>query len=615
MPQFKKAKSSNWIESDQFGDFASDKFEENPVTEPNKAVKGRKRPRENNNTLKDTKSFSLPQLPEDQPPPLVKNSLDSTKLWIYNHVPTSIDDLAVNNKKIDEVRSWLLDSIDKGGILVLSGPAGSGKTATLNALATSLQMSVKEWVNPVEQIGFKSDKVFDDENFIFSDTVGYVSKSKQFREWLRGTKYSTINDQKGFRNNIVLVEDMPSNRLEDLHEILESFVGSKAKVPLVFIISESATSKKNGSVKQIFPPQVVDRLKITNINFNPVTTSSMVKVFTKIAKVESQKGVRKFQVPDKATLENLAESVGGDLRGGINALQFSCLNDTQDLKGAFETSSLIASSKGGKSGSKNVKKFSNRSELSKIGGKDKGLMMFHALGKILYSKRDDDLESEGLPKHLQSHSRRVLKSNPDEVIEKSTLSADAFNCFLHQNFPPFFTKIDEVQRLSEYISISDMFMNEWTTGGKISLTEYGGSVAARAVMFTNTAPPSSLGMRKLNKPDYYNNVRTLRQRQYDLQNVFHAQPNTELVTSSLPYIAKIRPSLLPAHKMAKIIEIGSFPSIKHVSMKSSAFLEQNDNFVDDEIALDVCSKHLDDGNKIEDIIDEEEEVLIEEFDD
>ena len=39
MPQFKKAKSSNWIESDQFNDFPSDKFEENPVTEPNKAVK------------------------------------------------------------------------------------------------------------------------------------------------------------------------------------------------------------------------------------------------------------------------------------------------------------------------------------------------------------------------------------------------------------------------------------------------------------------------------------------------------------------------------------------------------------------------------------------------
>ena len=84
MPQFKKAKSSNWIESDQFDDFASDKFEENPITEPNKAVKGRKRPRENNNTLKDTKSFSLPQLSEDQAPPLVTNSLDSIKLWIYN---------------------------------------------------------------------------------------------------------------------------------------------------------------------------------------------------------------------------------------------------------------------------------------------------------------------------------------------------------------------------------------------------------------------------------------------------------------------------------------------------------------------------------------------------
>ena len=82
MPQFKKAKSSNWIESDQFSDFASDKFEENPVTEPKKAVGGRKRLRENIKMLKDTKSFSVPKLPEDQPPPLVKNSLDSTKLWI-----------------------------------------------------------------------------------------------------------------------------------------------------------------------------------------------------------------------------------------------------------------------------------------------------------------------------------------------------------------------------------------------------------------------------------------------------------------------------------------------------------------------------------------------------
>ena len=121
MPQFKKAKSSNWIESDQFGDFSGEKS----ISQPNKSGAGaRKRLRENNNTLKNTpaKSFSVPQLPnrecdeENEPPPLVKNSSyrDPTELWIHSHVPSSVDDLAVNKKKIDEVRSWLQESDDKG---------------------------------------------------------------------------------------------------------------------------------------------------------------------------------------------------------------------------------------------------------------------------------------------------------------------------------------------------------------------------------------------------------------------------------------------------------------------------------------------------------------------
>ena len=136
-------------------------------------------------------------------------------------------------------------------------------------------------------------------------------------------------------------------------------------------------------------------------------------------------------------------------------------------------------------------------ELSKIGGKDQGLVMFHALGKILYAKREDTFENQELPNHLQSYARKLLKSNPDEVLEKSTLSADAFNCFLHQNYFPFYSKLEDCQRLSEYFSLGDMFMNEWSHGGKISLTEYGGLVGARATMFCNSAPCSSSGMKKL----------------------------------------------------------------------------------------------------------------------
>ena len=435
MTSFKKARSSNWIETDaEFGDFTSENLAMS-------SKKGKKRPRVNNNTtvktttpvksVSDTSSLLTGAIKFSSSH---SSGLDSTELWIKNHRPASVEDLAVNTRKVEEVDSWLTEARTSGGCLVLSGPSGSGKTATLLALAERLGLSVQEWVNPVEQVNYQSEALYEEEGWRYQDTVEFVSKTKQFRQWLRGAKYSSFSGGK-----VILIEDLPSQKSEDLHGALEDFLNGKSKVPIVFIISESATAEKSGSLRQIFPPDLVEKLKMRVISFNPVTNTNMVKTLTKLAVIQSQRGSRKFQVPDKATLENLAESVGGDLRAGINALQFSCLNDTRDLKEAFEGVSKIAASKAGKA-AKKVDKISE-TKLSRIGGKDQGLVMFHALGKILYAKRTDQMESASLPANLSEHSRKMLKSNPDEVIEKTTLSHDAFNCFLHHNCPPFFTKV------------------------------------------------------------------------------------------------------------------------------------------------------------------------------
>ena len=341
------------------------------------------------------------------------------------------------------------------------------------ALAKQLGLLIEEWVNPVEQVHYGDTRglLEDDDHFVPLDTVGYRSKTKQFKDWLRGAKYCPLSSgaSGGKYSKIILIEDLPNHKVEEFHQILESYSSSKSTVPLVFVLSETASAKKSGSIKQVFPPELLERLQIQTVVFNPVTTTNIVKVLSKVATIESQKGVRKFRVPDKSTLENLAESVGGDIRGAINALQFSCLNETGDLRKAFEGVSKIGSSKTTKNGSKNDRDMG--SELSKIGGKDQSLVMFHALGKILYAKRSDQAEEFSLPPMLAKHSRKVLKSNPEEVIQKTTLSPDPFNCFLHHNYPPFFTKISDVQRLSEYLSISDLFLNEWGTTGKMSLSK------------------------------------------------------------------------------------------------------------------------------------------------
>ena len=121
MPSFKKAKSNNWIESDQFGDFDAAKDEPTTTKSPRKTpAGGRKRNRENNNTIKQgpSKAYSVPETALDQDRMAAQDSsvLDPSQLWIQRHHPASVEELAVNTKKIDEVRSWLVGSVNKGNV-------------------------------------------------------------------------------------------------------------------------------------------------------------------------------------------------------------------------------------------------------------------------------------------------------------------------------------------------------------------------------------------------------------------------------------------------------------------------------------------------------------------
>ena len=120
MPNFRKTKSTNWIESDQFGDFDACKEEAAAAKSPRKIPGSRKRTRENNNTIKhhgSSKAYSVPEKTaseEDRMAAPVSVGLDPSQLWIQRHHPASVEELAVNSKKIEEVRSWLLNSVNKG---------------------------------------------------------------------------------------------------------------------------------------------------------------------------------------------------------------------------------------------------------------------------------------------------------------------------------------------------------------------------------------------------------------------------------------------------------------------------------------------------------------------
>jgi len=603
MPAFGKAKSHNWVEADNaFGDFDAIKVDSSV---PNK------RKRNNNNVTKAvaTKSrcSSVSRQSFASQDAVVEFTTEVDQgLWIERYVPQRVSDLAVNSKKVDEVRQWLQAHQGKRGLLVLTGPAGCGKTACLTALCEELGFHIEEWINPVEQVDY-GERL--DEKWIPGDSIQYQGKGGQFKEWLRGAKYSNLSNTSGSNSaKLILLEDLPGSAYMKGEEFLDTLAGVST-VPVVVIISDGENGKKSKGA--LLPQDWLVRVNAKTIAFNPVTSINMVKLLTRIALEESQKGGRKFRVPEKAALENLAESVGGDLRGAINALQFSCLNEVADLREAFHSVNAVASSKAKKKEGKG-----KASSLSKIGGRDQRLQLFHALGKVLYSKRGEVEENWQLPQLLKKHARKQLQANPEEVIELSGMTSDSFCCFLHHNSPPFYTDIHDFSRLADAFSEADLMLREWGTTGKMSVSEYGGSVAARAVMFHNTKPAQGLGAKKFSGPEFYPANRTSRLRQAALTASFPSAPLRELVTSTAPLLARLAPTMGPA-KIAAIRDVASFP-LRSFYTRQTVQIGPGDAFQEEEeeeLLVKAATPEMDILEVAEIKEENDDEMVIEEFED
>ena len=64
-----------------------------------------------------------------------------------------------------------------------------------------------------------------------------------------------------------------------------------------------------------------------------------------------------------------------------------------------------------------------------------------------------------------------------------------------------------------------------------------------------------------------------------------------------------------------ISDVGTFPGIKQVTIKNSTPIDQNDIFNDSQETEDIEMKSLDTDANIPIVIDDDEELVIEEFED
>lgn len=530
--------------------------------------------------------------------------------WIDKYRPSVQADLAVHKKKVEEVETWLRAHADKkqgGSILLLTGPPGCGKTATILVQAKEMGIQVQEWINPLMQ-EFKQDEP----PVIFDRDMGFQiftsqSQSALFQDFLlRANKYNKLQmlgESPSTDRKLIIVDDMPNQFYRDpasLHDILRRFVKT-GRCPLVFIISDSLSGDSHQ--RRLFPKEIQDELCVCNISFNPVAPTSMMKVLSRIAATEATTSGGKFVIPDKEALELLCSGCSGDIRSAINSLQFSGLGDTS-LPSDFWSKKKGKSSKGSKASSKSKSKKKSvgdgTEKIQAIGGKDASLFLFRALGRILHCKREApeaDVDYHKLPAHLSQHDRDLLLVLPEAVVEKSHMQSELFNLYLHQNYLDFFSDIDDVVRASEYLSAADVLTGDWNF--RSTLNVYGSSVASRGVLHSNSSRAfascqSGVGFRPLHKPQWLLVNKKYRENALAARELFSSFCSSPmcLQTQVVPYLAKLSNPLRNQAQIAFIQDVGRLPLKRHFGrIKLEALADKDPGVADVDSGDEEDSAH------------------------
>jgi len=524
-------------------------------------------------------------------------SAENEKLWVNKYSPSCVDDLAVNKKKIANVREVLERGFTRSSqpgcgaqIILLTGETGTGKSATLRLLANELHAELKEWVSPA------ADQFVTKEQFSADDSVPFQSQWSKFCDFLfRANRYSSLalsQSDVQEQRKVIVIEDFPhvfTRNNDSFHSVLRRYC-SHGRCPLTFILG----SLDSGNLEHLlFPKTLQAELHVEVINFNAAAPTVMSKMLLKIANQESASQCSSIRMPDTEVIDQLVAASHGDIRAAINALQFYCQTSVNDVsqvnygqaahaKRKYDRKSKVAKTSAGKT--KKPKAASDSD--SSFCGRDSMLTLLHAVGKVLHCKRDDVMSPSDdlLPDHMSDMRRRLLLVDPEDVADKVRLTSEQFVAFLHQNFIDFHANVDDVVSTASYLSDCETLTTNWET--KPLLQSYCVSVAARGCLFSMPNGPTVVGWKPLHKPQITDISRKINHQTSSTRDLFASRhlPAVILHTELFPYLAACaRHAGLTQSQSAHVNGIARMPLIAAASCARLERLNERDaaDFDDD----------------------------------
>ncbi|OQV10893.1 hypothetical protein CLAIMM_14815 [Cladophialophora immunda] len=381
--------------------------------------------------------------------------------WADRYGPISLEELVVHKKKVADVQNWLqgkLDGHNSQKLLVLKGPAGSGKTTTVGLLAKALGLQLIPWHNPaVSEVGAG--------NSISAQFDEFLNRGGQFSSLAFDQDSSDGNVSKGESNcRLLVIEEFPatmtrsSSVLQSFRSVILHFLAQANKPPsmtfrgqqspkdvcppVVIIISETLLSSSTAladsfTAHRLLGAEILNHPFVTTMDFNPVAPTFVTKALDLVMKKEARDS-RRRRIPGPAIITRLAEM--GDVRSAVNSLEFLCVRGGD----GSEWSGTVAAK--AKRPSKNKENLAltevEKNSLQLVSQRETTLDMFHAAGKIVYNKREDprvlDTRAEPPPKppdHLMHlYTPKASQVDIEALLNETGTDIQTFISTLHENY-------------------------------------------------------------------------------------------------------------------------------------------------------------------------------------
>jgi replication factor C large subunit len=201
--------------------------------------------------------------------------------WPEKHRPRSTNQIIGNLEQINAMRTWILSwktSLPDKRAILLIGPPGTGKTATIGALANDLNMEIVEFNS--------SDK----RNKGSIETLVWRAASQQ-----------TLDG----RPRIILLDEVDGL----------SGTSDRGGVGAIIKVIKSSVHPILMTANDPDSPRIKDLYKICHVfNFEPIDAEGMSEVLTRIAKLNQAE-------ISQDSIDQIIENCAGDLRAAISDLE------------------------------------------------------------------------------------------------------------------------------------------------------------------------------------------------------------------------------------------------------------------------------------------------------